>query len=105
MLSGRKKVLKHILNTRGGFFVAGIILSVSSIIILHEVKPCIDYITEGYSYTVPLNRASAEVSPQVGEVVEQSTGSLANNSMEQNSNSKEIKDLVARYFQAEAKTE
>lgn len=107
MLKGRKVILKHILNTRGGFFVAGIILSVSSIIILHEGKAPLDYIRVGLSYTktVEIVRASDELSPQEGAVglyksnLAEDTGALAN----ELTASEPIEVLIARQFKDDAK--
>jgi len=97
--------IRQFIETRFFLFVLGCIIGSTTIYIYLVGRPYYNWVKQGLEYTtIEIVRASEEVSPQVGEVVEQSTGSLANNSMEQNSNSKEIKDLVARYFQAEAKT-
>lgn len=89
--------LKHILNTRGGFLTIGFILGLTSIIIFYEGKAQVEYIRVGLTYT-----ASVKVVPEiVGDSVSTKSLQSANSPIPNKDN---VEDLIARYFQDDAKT-
>lgn len=98
-----KGLVKHILNTRGGFLTVGLILGITSIIILHEGKSQIDYIQTGLIYSREiLNRASAE------EVPETLGGLVSTDPLQEGNqpipNKDSVEELITHFFQEDAKT-
>lgn len=101
--------LRQFIESRFFLFVLGVIIGSTTIYIYLVGKPYYNWVQAGL-YEIEVYRASAEeVSPKVeqstswGEVVdENSTGSLSNESMEQNSSPQGIQALIARYFQKDA---
>ena len=88
----RKVILKYIVNTRGGYLITGLIIGMSSIIILHELS------SHNY-FSIKKVVYQAEVSPQADTLVEAKakTGVLEKE-IKKVEHTSDIKSLITSYF-------